>query len=68
VGKRPQRRSAPSRCCAKAEHLGGDCWRVTLPGGRTLPVRGTVWRLITAEALAAANTSCIRVQRLRAHT
>ena len=32
---------------AKAEHLGEDCWRVTLPGGRTLPVRGTVWRLIT---------------------
>jgi hypothetical protein len=32
---------------AKAEH-GEDCWRVTLPGGsRTLPVRGTVWRLIT---------------------
>jgi hypothetical protein len=33
---------------AKAEHLGDDCWRVTLPGGRTtLQVRGTVWRLIT---------------------
>ena len=33
---------------AKAEHLGEDCWRVTLPGGsRTLAVRGTVWRLIT---------------------
>ena len=33
---------------AKAEHLGEDCWRVTLPGGsRTLQVRGTVWRLIT---------------------
>jgi hypothetical protein len=33
---------------AKAEHLGEDCWRVTLPGGsRTLQVRGTAWRLIT---------------------
>jgi hypothetical protein len=33
---------------AKADHLGEDCWRVTLPGGnRTLQVRGTVWRLIT---------------------
>jgi hypothetical protein len=33
---------------AKAEHLGEDCWRVTLPGGsRTLQVRGTIWRLIT---------------------
>ena len=32
----------------KAEHLGEDCGRVTLPGGRrTLAVRGTVWRLIT---------------------
>jgi hypothetical protein len=30
-----------------AEHLWEDCWRVTLPNGRTLPVRGTVWRLIT---------------------
>jgi hypothetical protein len=29
---------------AKAEHLGEDCWRVTLPGGRILPVRA---RLIT---------------------
>ena len=31
----------------KAEHLIDDCWRVTLPGGRTLPVRGNVWKLIT---------------------
>ena len=31
----------------KAEHLVDDCWRVTLPNGRTLPVRGTEWRLIT---------------------
>ena len=32
----------------RAEHLGEDCWRVTLPDGRrTLAVRGTVWRLIT---------------------
>jgi hypothetical protein len=30
-----------------AEHLGADCWRVTLPSGRTLPVRGSVWNLIT---------------------
>ena len=31
-----------------AEHLGEDCWRVTLPGSsRTLPVRATPWRLIT---------------------
>lgn len=31
-----------------AEHLGENCWRVTLPGGsRTLPVRATPWRLIT---------------------
>jgi hypothetical protein len=32
----------------QAEHLGEDCWRVTLPGSsRTLPVRATSWRLIT---------------------
>jgi hypothetical protein len=31
----------------KAEHLWEDCWRVTLPGGKTLPVRATQWRLIT---------------------
>ena len=31
----------------KAEHFLDDCWRVTLPGGRTLPVRGNVWKLIT---------------------
>ena len=32
----------------RAEHLGENCWRVTLPGGsRTLPVRATSWRLIT---------------------
>jgi hypothetical protein len=30
-----------------AEHLGADCWRVTLPGGRTLPVRCGDWHLIT---------------------
>lgn len=31
-----------------AEHLGEDCWRVTLPGSsRTLPVRATPWRLST---------------------
>jgi hypothetical protein len=31
-----------------AEHLGENCWRVTLPSGsRTLPVRATPWRLIT---------------------
>lgn len=30
-----------------AEQLDADCWRVTLPGGRTLPVRATAWRLIT---------------------
>jgi hypothetical protein len=32
---------------AKAEHLIEDCWRVTLPNGRTLAVRGNVWKLIT---------------------
>jgi hypothetical protein len=32
----------------RAEHLGENCWRVTLPGSsRTLPVRATSWRLIT---------------------
>jgi hypothetical protein len=32
----------------QAEHLGEDCWRVTLPGNsRTLPVRAAPWRLIT---------------------
>jgi hypothetical protein len=32
----------------EAEHLGADCWRVTLPGSnRTLPIRATAWRLIT---------------------
>jgi hypothetical protein len=31
----------------KAEHLADDCWRVTLPNGRTLPVRGNRWKLIT---------------------
>jgi hypothetical protein len=31
-----------------AEHLGEDCWRVTLPGNsRTLSVRAAPWRLIT---------------------
>ena len=30
-----------------AEHLWEDCWRVTLPGGKTLAVRGSVWKLIT---------------------
>jgi hypothetical protein len=33
---------------ARAEHLGEDCWRVTLPGSnRTLSIRATAWRLIT---------------------
>jgi hypothetical protein len=31
----------------KAEHLWEDCWRVTLPNGGTLPIRATIWRLIT---------------------
>jgi hypothetical protein len=32
----------------EAEHLGEDCWRVTLLDGRTtLPVRAARWRLIT---------------------
>jgi len=32
----------------EAEHLGADCWRVTLSDGRTtLPVRAAAWRLIT---------------------
>jgi hypothetical protein len=31
----------------KAEHLWEDCWRVTLPNGKTLQVRSTEWRLIT---------------------
>jgi hypothetical protein len=31
----------------KAEHLAEDCWRVTLPNGRTLAVRGNGWRLVT---------------------
>jgi hypothetical protein len=32
----------------RAERLGDDCWRVTLPDGRrTLSVRATTWRLIT---------------------
>ena len=32
----------------EAEHLGADCWRVTLSDGRTtLPVRAARWRLIT---------------------
>ena len=32
----------------RAEHLGEDCWRVTLPHGkRTLAIRATRWRLIT---------------------
>jgi hypothetical protein len=31
----------------KAEHLWEDCWRVTLPNGRTLAVRGNGWRLVT---------------------
>ncbi len=31
----------------RAEHLGADCWRVTRPDGRTLPVRAGRWRLIT---------------------
>jgi hypothetical protein len=31
----------------KAEHLWENCWRVTLPWGRTLLVRATRWQLIT---------------------
>jgi hypothetical protein len=31
----------------QAEHLGADGWRVTLPSGRTLPVRCGSWSLIT---------------------
>jgi hypothetical protein len=31
----------------KAERLWEDCWRVTLPWGRPLLVRGNGWRLIT---------------------
>jgi hypothetical protein len=31
----------------RAEHLWEDCWRARLPDGRTLPIRGTRWRLIT---------------------
>jgi hypothetical protein len=31
----------------KAEHLAEDCWRVTLPNGRTLAVRGNGWRPVT---------------------
>jgi hypothetical protein len=31
----------------KAEHLWDDCWRVTLPDGKTLPARGNRWKLIT---------------------
>ena len=32
----------------RAEHLGEDCWRVTLPDGRrTLAVRATRWQLLT---------------------
>jgi hypothetical protein len=31
----------------KAEHLAEDCWRVTLPNGKTLPVLGNRWKLIT---------------------
>jgi hypothetical protein len=30
----------------RAEHLWEDWWRVSLPGGRTLPIRATRWRLI----------------------
>jgi hypothetical protein len=53
IFKRPMARGEYSHLLwqirrAKAEHLGEDCWRVTLPGGsRTLQVRGTVWRMIT---------------------
>jgi hypothetical protein len=53
IFKRPMARGEYSHLLwqirrAKAQHLGEDCWRVTLPGGsRTLVVRGTVWRLIT---------------------
>ena len=53
IFKRPMQRGEYSHLLwqirrSKAEHLGEDCWRVTLPGSsRTLQVRGTVWRLIT---------------------
>jgi hypothetical protein len=72
IFKRPMQRGEYSHLLwqirrAKAEHLGDDCWRVTLPGGgRTLQVRGTVWRLITilpknwqppAAAASAANSA-----------
>jgi hypothetical protein len=52
IFKRPMHRGEYSHLLwqirrRKAEHLWEDCWRVTLPNGRTLPVRGTEWRLIT---------------------
>ena len=31
----------------KAEHLWDDCWRVALPDGKPLAVRGNGWKLIT---------------------
>ena len=34
-----------------AEHLWEDCWRVRLPGGRTLPIRATPWRLTVRRAV-----------------
>jgi hypothetical protein len=53
VFRRPMERGEYSHLLGQvrrgtAEHLGENCWRVTLPGGsRTLPVLATPWRLIT---------------------
>ena len=52
IFRRPMRRGEYSHLVGqirhrKAERLWEDCWRVTLPWGRTLLVRGNGWRLIT---------------------
>jgi hypothetical protein len=52
IFKRPMHRGEYSHLVGqirhrKAERLWEDCWRVTLPWGRTLLVRGNGWRLIT---------------------
>jgi hypothetical protein len=52
IFKRPMHRGEYSHLLwqirrAKAEHLVEDCWRVTLPNGRSLAVCGNVWKLIT---------------------
>jgi hypothetical protein len=53
IFKRPMHRGEYSSLLhqiryGRAEHLGEDCWRVTLPGNsRMLPIRATPWRLIT---------------------